>query len=123
MSDESVMKQLENFAPAIGDVVRNDTPQKALKLSQLIRIGCKATTQLRCKDYISANGRSACVWGAVAIALGGGRELAAKLHWEDFYKEARRAFFAAHNYTPLSANDRYGWTREQIADWLESQGY
>lgn len=93
------------------------TPAKTLKLSEAIRIGAQRTKQCR-GHYI--DGDRACVYGAAAIGMGGGVELAGLLHVRSI--EENRAFTRVHGRGIMLANDA-GMSREQIADWLEEHGW
>lgn len=103
------------------------TPVKvgALRLSEAMRIGASQTTQCKRGMYYSAG--SACAWGAAAIGFGAGGDedlihiAASALHCQD--NPAKAAFRKKFGISIMKANDREGWTREQIADGLESLGY
>ncbi len=99
-----------------------------LKLSQAIRIGARMGKQIRCKPYIV--GTNSCALGSAMLALGMndatykghyGTTGLEKLHPQAF--EALNAFSRKVGFPIQHANDYQGWTREQVADWLESQGY
>ena len=94
------------------------TEAPAKKLSEAIRIGAKLSRQCAHK-YI--DGDAACAFGAAALGLGGGLELAKQLHSE--CNEQNMAFYKKHGLTITGANDRGSWTREAIADALEALGW
>lgn len=110
----------------VGEVqVRPTTP--ALRLSEAIRAGVRhSPLQARNSLYYRDTDRASCVWGAAAIGFAGGlvaclNHKASSLHGES-NSGAGAAFSKAHGFSIMCANDSLGWTREQIAGWLESQG-
>lgn len=104
--DESVVKNFEQS-------------QITVKLSQAIRIG--ARLRLQCRGALFAHGRS-CALGAAYEALFFGKAAATTV-----MEKLRQTYpFAASSYLLyeiMGKNDRDGWTREQIADWLEARGF
>ena len=96
------------------------TPAKVLKLSEAIRIGAKLRSQ--CTGRMFARGGS-CALGAAYEAVFGypGENVA-----EGAIKKIREHFsipyFDLVTEVGIERNDA-GWSREQIADWLEGQGY
>lgn len=99
------------------------TKEETLKLSAAMKIGIARTEWMGKGPYISMDGRYACAWGAAAIGYGGDRDTACGLHGSSAFERAETAFLQSHGVTIVSANDERRMTREQIADWLESQGY
>jgi hypothetical protein len=103
MSDESVVKVFE------------DQQVGTLKLSDAIRVGARKTP--KCAGMFF-QGRATCAIGAAWVGIGGGAD------------DARGCFnFALSLKVPpgmkseiYHRNDS-GQSREQIADWLEAQGY
>lgn len=120
--DESVVKHLER--PQVG----------TLKLSEAIRIGARIRPQ--CAGAPFVDGRS-CAWGAAAEGMGhpyistiwslGAIEYALQRCQVD-KREATRTFLGPTGVAGSlidhvwRLNDS-GWTRESIADWLQSIGY
>lgn len=104
-----------------------EAPAKVLKLSEAIRIGAAQYPQ--CCDGCYFIDGTACVWGAAAIGFGAHgtdydiNDAASTLHSSSFTGKAHFAFRNAHGYSIMEANDRHGWSREEVADWLEAQGY
>lgn len=102
---------------------------KNIPLSELIRIGSKVTNQCT-RSYAQPDFRATCAVGAAYFAKTGG-------DWPEMGKDVRGELglvlddFCVH---PLSKkqgqifntithlNDVHGWSRERIADWLESIG-
>lgn len=107
--DESVVKEFEQ--QQVG----------TLKLSQAMRIGARMRPQTRA-GCLFVDGAS-CALGAAYEGLTG------KTCGTSEYHKVRQAFPAVNGKDGLNnlgfqiarKNDR-GWTREAIADWLESKG-
>jgi hypothetical protein len=108
---------------------REPLPEEITKVSQAIRIGAKLRPQGTA--YYFEHGRS-CALGAAYEAIYGhpGVECAAGSHRDSsgemlgvrLGNHFGQPFFNADlDYKIVCKNDS-GWTREQIADWLESQG-
>lgn len=95
-----------------------------MKLSEAVREGCKRGPQLKCDLYVLPSGAS-CFYGAAMLGLGmgDGYSLSSLMTRLPSAQAAMYAFQDAHGYTPMDANDTRGWTREQIADWMESKGF
>jgi hypothetical protein len=103
-----------------------------MRLSEAIRLGAMVTSPLK-GAFTSVDG-SACAIGAALIAVGqlkagtpsyGAHHCkeAAERLWPEFYGQpqiacpvcgAQKRFLVAH------INNAHDWTREQIADWVES---
>lgn len=102
----------------IGDIKYLEAPEKVMKLSEAIRIGAKIRPQCVMAYF---NGGASCALGSAYEAISGKNWLDdTPSNWE---------FFSGRFNVPESLllqisllNDR-GTTREQIADWLEGQGY
>ncbi len=110
--DESVVKFLEQ--PQVG----------TLKLSAAIRIGASRTAWAQNGYYCSKQGAT-CVYGAAAVGMGAVTHedihaMASRLHTGG---PATMAFIREFGNDIAEVNDRGTMTREQIADWLEAQGY
>jgi hypothetical protein len=89
-----------------------EAPAKTLRLSECIRIGAKMKPQgFESYDF---QGRT-CAIGAAMDAIGGNLSVLLDM-------VGRSAFWHMHDQI-VWKNDYERWTREQIADWLESQGY
>jgi hypothetical protein len=97
-------------------VETTEAPAKTLKLSEAIRIGARRKPQ--CFNCFF-NGVGTCAMGAAAEARG----------WTPGYGNPYTYLPEVRNSkTNLggqisSKNDHQSLSREQIADWLESQGY
>lgn len=101
------------------EVVRFDQQVGKLKLSEAIRIGAKRGAQ--CKGALHIDGMS-CALGAADLVVGD--VFGEFSHLYD--KETCHPVWGIHTTifgTVTTLNDDCGWTREQIADWLESIGY
>lgn len=85
-----------------------------LKLSTAIRIGAKIRHQCRGNYYVSGG---SCALGAAKEAIGAKDDSALQEAMGISHKE-RTVLFGQI----IDKNDG-GWTRERIADWLESRGY
>ena len=88
-----------------------------LKLSEAIRIGAKMKPQAfsRFQDNLSS-----CALGAAFDALGGYDTVGSE--WVDYFlKEFSVSLKLLRDVILL--NDTHHKSREQIADWLESEGY
>jgi len=107
-----------------------EAPAKTLKLSEAIRIGCmksRPTKEIEYKAWATWRGGKCftCAVGALWLGLsGGGREEfygfseRMPIHLENLYQVPPRLV------TEISGRyEALGHSREQIADWLESQGY
>ena len=97
------------------------TPAKVLKLSEAIRIGAKIRP--KCTGTFFREGRS-CALGAAMEALG---IASTDQQWMVYETVAPRLGIPIHLAHAIGARND-GWngrahTREQIADWLEGQGY
>ena len=95
--------------------------QSPMKLSQAIRVGAMYRGQ--CTGTWFKDGRS-CALGAAWEGLHGyGARQPEKP--SDYGNSLMIALGAPPNLLGAitNLNDRSGWTREGIADWLESQGY
>ena len=93
------------------------TPAKVLKLSEAIRIGAKIRPQ--CTYSYFTRGKS-CALGAAAEALYGVTEKTfSTTHINKITSKLSRVVVSEI----IERNDDLHWTREQIADWLEGQGY
>ena len=99
-----------------------EAPAKTLKLSEAIRIGARMAGPYM-GDYFDEAG-NACALGAAVLATVG------KKHFESWGgREAYNFFrkeFGVDGFvlgSVASKNDSGRYSREQIADWLESQGY
>lgn len=103
--DESVVKHLEQ-------------PTKTLKLSEAIRIGARMRPQ--CAGDFFLNGGS-CALGAALEAFGIDPKDAKGFH----YGNACDILGITEGLAEHIAirNDLRHWSRESIADWLESIGY
>lgn len=116
--DESVIKHLKQ--PQVG----------TLKLSAALRIGASLRGQCFMEWY-SPDGRS-CALGAIAEASYGHRKVDGNALMET-YPALNRTVDMPVDDKGFSERDSllgvihrlndFGWPREQIADWLESQGY
>lgn len=104
--DESVVKHLEQ---TVG----------TLKLSEAIRIG--ARMRPRGTGFLFAKGLS-CALGAAWEGLGNEPLNVTDPGYEGIYQELYRRHGKDMCRQVLRMNDQ-GWTREAIADWLESRGY
>lgn len=108
MSDDSVVKVFEQ-------------QQVKLKLSDAIRIGARIRPQCRLDPF--RDGKSCAIGAAYEGATG---EYNEEMDMCDIRDELRiRGIWPLT--LPTSAiwplNDCERWSREQIADWLEAQGY
>lgn len=101
----------------LGDLKYLDAPAKVLKLSEAIRIGSKIRPQ--CTDANFFRGGKSCALGAAWEAAGGAYE-EFFTGWSLIESHFRIDYFLMDRVA--SANDG-GQTREQIADWLESEGH
>lgn len=111
-------------------------PKRTLKLSGAIRIGAKLRPQA--KQYLFENGKSCALGAAYEVVYGypgdgvlsfpsshSGMDPKDCAEWlgnrlSRAFPEIRRLPGGVQDV--WEKND-HGWTREQIADWLESQGY
>lgn len=109
MSDESVVKQFEQ---QVG----------TLKLSQAIRIGAKLRPQCS-RTYFAWADRPLAVGSCALGAAWEGAGYGGPTHAPFGYQDVCKAFGITEPLAQSIAirNDR-GDTREQIANWLESQG-
>ena len=109
------------------------------KLSALIRDGAAKTEQCR-KMYFTGNCHHACAIGAALLALYTPDEIDEMWDWKleslddlltmpvtgkvkhpvlgDEYEGVDSMWVVI-----ISLNDDHNWSRERIADWLESEGY
>lgn len=86
--------------------------ERKLKPSEAMRLGAKLRPQCR-GAYYGING--SCALGALFEAYGL-RNRAGEINWETVGLSFGLSQTIAH------LNDDERWTREQIADWLESKG-
>jgi len=101
--DESVIRHLEQ--PKVG----------TLKLSEAIRIGARMRPQ--CRGTFFREGGS-CALGAAVEAKEGHPTLNFDQNWESYFGAPMKIMEEV-----TWMNDRSNFSREQIADWLEAQGY
>lgn len=109
---------------------------EAMKLSGLIRQGAAMRPQTQ---DVFFDGRGSCAWGAAIEAAHGTAYLEAlagdftplaatiDIAFPDYHKTRRvqhpeQPYKDALFLTIAELNDRFYWTRERIADWLESEG-
>lgn len=102
-----------------------EAPAKIDRLSQAIRIG--ATKRPQCFGDAFRHGGS-CALGAALEATGvrpwsGSENDRYPTHYVQGLIEARFRVPLRVTQQVWKLNDVKGWSREQIADWLESQGY
>jgi len=101
---------------------------KNIPLSELIRIGSKVTKQ--CIGLSDNNCKSTCAVGAALVAKRGQifnnlstsdcvRELGISRLW---VKSPTGKYEDYLSVIIINLNDTHHWTRERIADWLESIG-
>lgn len=101
-----------------------EAPARTMKLSQAIRIGARLRPQ--CRRYFFADGGS-CAWGAAYEAVTGritGHDFP-RVFIEDivkFFPQFAESRMAELRSIIADMND-HGESREQIADWLEAQGF
>lgn len=96
-----------------------EAPAKVLKLSEAMRIGAKIRPQT--KHFWHKDGKS-CALGAAYEAMAG-RPSSSGTDFRDHKKMNEWFPCMPSMQTKIhERNDDLGWTREQIADWLESQG-
>lgn len=111
------------------DEVRSSEREKVMmKLSEAIRLGSMMHPQGRI-HLISADGLRTCALGAAGIAVG-----IEVNHYNMDYTNIKNTFpilrsITVHPVNKLRGsvvdtvwklNDHYGWTREAIADWVET---
>lgn len=107
--------------PAPVEVVTPILPSEAIRLGCLI-----APRQLMDDVYVSDDGRSSCVYGA--LVLGQGVSVADANDEADTRVVGRGLPCPAcdhgdeHADVLLHLNDDHRWSRERIADWLAEQG-
>ena len=100
-----------------------------MKLSEAIREGAKLRPQCTSGEYFDLDGTS-CAMGAAFEAETGHTNLSND-RLEHAFPELARPTKKPINYGTSGSleyaiarlNDEYKWTREQIADWVEEQGY
>jgi hypothetical protein len=110
-----------------------EAPAKTLKLSEAIRIG--ARIRPKCTSALFDEGRS-CALGAAYEAVYGypgdghygfpAMDGRLGLRFGEALSRAFPALYDSQRYLlheVFAHNDFHEWTREQIADWLEAQGY
>ena len=90
-------------------------PTQPMKLSEAIRIGAKLRPQ-SFRGFFRDGG--SCALGAAVHAKTGRASPDFPTNWEEFFGVPNGLCGEI-----INLNDRKGWTREQIADWLESQGH
>ncbi len=96
---------------------RERLPQPITKLSQAIREGAKLRPQCKSR-YFSDYGES-CALGAAAEAIYGANRMTFKTEQID----SLGALVPSHDFiSQIIGKNDCGWSRERIADWLESQG-
>ena len=88
-----------------------------LKLSTAIRIGASKRPQIRGRFF---NSKGSCALGAAWEGMGFGSE---DEHWMIYATVCPKLGIPVPLGEKISAMNDRGKTREQIADWLESQGY
>lgn len=109
-----------------------------MKLSAAIRAGSQLTEQVKVvylqEDPETGKICGACAMGAAWVGLHGVEKrgipyVSAELtsHWPEI-AQARHPHPVTGNpvslyYSIVTLNDDHGWTREQIADWLEKEGF
>jgi len=101
-----------------------EAPAKVLKLSEAIRVGCQIRKrQCRLAFFREGAGyeRSSCALGAAWEGWGGSEEDTPATDTDD----APKAFGVPRHVLMRITymNDFQNYSREQIADWLEAQGY
>lgn len=103
-----------------------EAPAKTLKLSEAIRVGARLRPQCRASFF---NGFGSCALGAAMEALlNRPTDRDADYVWLcDHFPELKKQI-RTHRAWELGCeiverNDGVGYTREQIADWLEAHGY
>jgi hypothetical protein len=104
---------------AVGE--QQELKRGTLKLSQAIMIGAKIRPQVKHRAF--AHGGS-CALGAAFEGLHG--KPWPERDWGIFPWSDVLCDLGAHQISGeqiMSLNDTNGWTREQIADWVEVQGY
>lgn len=104
---------------------------KNILLSELIRIGSKVTE--KGVGFYFPDDNSACAIGAAYWAkyltksMAGGSvavdDFLNSMIGKDVSNNPETGFCQPLSSVIFSLNDKYGWTREKIADWLESIGY
>ena len=96
-----------------------EAPAKITKLSEAIRIGAKARHQ--CQTYFYANGGSCALGAAIEAVYGypgdGEPPRAMSFHFMESFG------VPSHMRNQIADRNDSGATREEIADWLEAQGY
>ncbi len=103
----------ETYVPGKAGEAKEELPK--LKPSQAIRIG--AAMRPQCIGDFFVNGRS-CALGAMWEGFGErGEPPRANLDWVQSFGLPHELACSAMN------NNDMGWTRERVADWLESKGY
>lgn len=106
--DESVIRELEKSAKRAG-----------MKLSAAIRIGAKLRPQC---TGVHFDGRgNSCAIGAAYEGRFGRQENPP--HWISWKQAFAAGIPTTDLYKKIGERNDNGWTREQIADWLESIGY
>lgn len=107
-----------------------------MKLSQAVREGCKQSlpTTVNLLERDSAGGLLACALGAAHLGIGGTPDMSDR----DVYEELSEIWpelltdCVTDEFIQSEVNlevrlwhrsDTLLWTREAIADWLESEGY
>ena len=111
------MAFVEHKAPGeLGTIRESGLTQ--IKLSEAIRIGARIRPQ--CVGAFFRNGAS-CAWGAAWEGAGG--EYNQRLFIEEIMKKFPAFESLGELRKDIADKNDGGDTREQIADWLEAQGY
>lgn len=116
------------------ELVTNLSEVKPMKLSEAIREGAKLRPQGFGSSFTTnANGElCSCAWGAAHEGLSGSPEItfAGAIMWKTHLKESKSLIKnpitgreRMLSDTVIDLNDVHKWTREQIADYIESLGY
>lgn len=100
---------------------------KINKLSDAIRIGAKAGHQMR--HILMDSSLNSCAIGAAFIAIGTNpsdipdwAKLNEKFKIQGMIRHPIKKLLMTINRVVVSLNNDYEWSRERIADWLESEG-
>lgn len=105
-----------------GEPQTAEQANRKLKLSEAIRIGCRMSAPHQ-GHYFGDEGLSACALGAAALAMGLTKDTFFRMGAFEVDAFFERSFGVDHPLTARVAqrNDD-GMPREEIADWLASQG-
>lgn len=106
----------------LSEVEKLDSPVKTLKLSEAMRIGARLRPQCR-GDLFDSVG--SCALGAAYEGMTGKTDAFFHSDVSDLFPQILGVNGDLNEIgrEVLEKNDGDGWTREQIADWLEAQGY